>query len=121
MIQVDGDPTPVHRLQLLANPKRFTKDSKAKLPGDPGITREDLAKYKAHASNLLTLQVLVQNRRKDGEKALVFGAQSRVISYGNTMDELMRGKTSVLVESVTDFKIEQWVSTSRDVPCIAVC
>ncbi|TFK94081.1 hypothetical protein K466DRAFT_510485 [Polyporus arcularius HHB13444] len=94
-------------LQLLANPKRFTKDSKAKLPGDPGITREDLAKYKAHASNLLTLQVLVQNRRKDGEKALVFGAQSRVISYGNTMDELMRGKTSVLVESVTDFKIEQ--------------
>ncbi|KAI0714253.1 hypothetical protein C8T65DRAFT_806224 [Cerioporus squamosus] len=94
-------------LQLLANPKRFTKDSQAKLPGDPGITREDLAKYKAHSSNLLTLQVLVQNRRKDGEKALVFGAQSRVVSYGNTMDQLMRGKTSVLVESVTEFKIEQ--------------
>ncbi|PIL35663.1 hypothetical protein GSI_02393 [Ganoderma sinense ZZ0214-1] len=43
--------------------------------------------YKAHASSLLTLQVLVQNRRKDGRPTIIFGAQSELITSAEAIDE----------------------------------
>ncbi|TFK94086.1 hypothetical protein K466DRAFT_658079 [Polyporus arcularius HHB13444] len=69
-------------LQTLANPLRPIKDPleynrrDIRMLEDPNLG----VKYKARTRNLLTLQVLVQNRRKDGKPVVVFGARTRVLT-----------------------------------------
>ena len=95
------------RLQTIANPARANKDAQPRLPGDPGVTAEMLDNCQAHASNLLTLEVLVQNRRKDKKPVLVFGGQSHVVSFGKSTQDVLKGKT--IIDGVTTFQLERYV------------
>ena len=49
-------------------------------------------KYYIHAINLLTFEVLVQNRRRDKEPVLIFGSRSLVISHARTAHQVMAGR-----------------------------
>ncbi|TFK94082.1 hypothetical protein K466DRAFT_22946 [Polyporus arcularius HHB13444] len=102
--------SPHCELQLLANPTRANKDAHPRLPGDPGVTLDDLDNCNAHASNLLTLQVLVQNRRKDKKTGLVIGSQSRVVSFGKSTEDVLKGKTTV--DGVTTFRLDEQLFAS---------
>ncbi len=72
------------------------------------MTLENLDNCNAHASNLLTLQVLVQNRRKDKKTVLVIGSQSRVVSFGKSTEDVLKGKT--IVDGVTTFRLDGYVA-----------
>ena len=62
-------------------------------------------KYRAHANSLLTLQVLVQNRRKDGKPVMIFGAQSQVIVCADGIDCVLKGSPGDDVERFAKFKV----------------
>ena len=53
------------------------------------------SRYKAFTRNLLTLSVLVQNRRKDKTKVLVFGARTQLVTFGHMSDDIIRGRAEV--------------------------
>ena len=50
------------------------------------------SRYKAFTRNLLSLSVLVQNRRKDKTKILVYAARTQLVSYANTREDLRKGR-----------------------------
>ena len=65
-------------------------------------------KYYIHAINLLTFEVLVQNRRRDKEPVLIFGSRSLVISHARTAHQVMAGRVGdndriVLVKDVNSY------------------
>ncbi|KAI0649147.1 hypothetical protein C8Q79DRAFT_494910 [Trametes meyenii] len=47
--------------------------------------------HRAGKRTMLPLRVLVQNRRKDNARVLVFGARAQVVSYPYALDKLMPG------------------------------
>ena len=49
----------------------------------------------AFTRNVLTLSVLVQNRRTDKKKVLVFASRAQLVSYGDTSDAFLKGRTEV--------------------------
>ncbi|PIL35614.1 hypothetical protein GSI_02342 [Ganoderma sinense ZZ0214-1] len=53
--------------------------------------RDLIGKYKAAAHSLLTLSVLVQNRRKEKGPILVFASRTQVVSYPSTFSAIMSG------------------------------
>ena len=74
------------------------------LAGAPYL--EIAAKYNAFTRNLLTLSVMVQNRRKDRMKILVFGARTQLVSLGNTSADIMRGKPEK--DKLSTFKYNEY-------------
>ncbi len=52
-------------------------------------------KSKAFTRNLLTLSILVQNRRKDDMKVLVFGSRIQLVSLASTKDAFVKGRPEV--------------------------
>ncbi|KAI1797211.1 hypothetical protein LXA43DRAFT_983264 [Ganoderma leucocontextum] len=70
-------------------------------------------KYKAHTSNLLTLQLLVQNRRKDGLPAIIFGALSQVITLAKPMEAVYRGSPGDDVERIAKFKVSLTLTSPK--------
>ena len=66
-------------------------------------------KHKAFTRNLLTLSVLVQNRRKDKMKILVFPARTQLVSFGNTSSDVMKGRSEV--DKLSTFKVNECAYT----------
>ena len=52
-------------------------------------------KHKAFTRNILTLSVLVQNRRKDNSKVLVFGARVQLVSFPSTTEAFRVGRSEM--------------------------
>lgn len=48
---------------------------------------------RAYGRTLLTLRILVQNRRKDKSSILVFGARAQLLSKVSSTDAVQRGRT----------------------------
>ena len=88
------DLTPIRRLQFPLTPVLWeggtqeTVRERILLKGDPAEAK----KYGSYTRSLLSLRVLVQNRRKDKAKALIFGAQAQAISHAETVEIVMKGK-----------------------------
>ncbi|KAI0714258.1 hypothetical protein C8T65DRAFT_828789 [Cerioporus squamosus] len=84
-------------LQTLASPLRPIKNPlehmrrERRMLQDPSL----VVKHKAYIPNLLTLQVLVQNRRKDGKPVAMFGARTRVLTSEAPMvtHNVLNGRT----------------------------
>ena len=53
--------------------------------------RDLIGRYKAAAHSLLTLSVLVQNRRKEKNPILVFGSRAQIVCYPSTFSAMMNG------------------------------
>ena len=67
------------------------------------------ARMRVYEANLLTLDVLVQNRRKEKEPILVFGSRMQVVSYGSKTGAMARGAT--LNDNGTTFVHDRCVRT----------
>ena len=67
--------------------------------------QETSLKYKVYTSNLLTLQILVQNRRKDGLPAVIFGALCQVVTCADVMEAVHTGSLGDDVERISKFQI----------------
>lgn len=53
--------------------------------------RDVIRRYRAAAHSLLTLSVLVQNRRKEKGAILVFASRAQVVSYPSTFTAVVNG------------------------------
>lgn len=76
-------------LSALAAPPSATV--KNKIASGPDKGRAVIRTHKAAANSLLGLLVLVQNRRKDKERILVFGSQIQVVSYPSLNSAVLHG------------------------------
>ncbi|KAI0714290.1 hypothetical protein C8T65DRAFT_573559 [Cerioporus squamosus] len=59
------------------------------------LGRQTAARNKAYERTLLTLSVLVQNRRKDNARIVVYGARSQLTSLPHMTDELIASKSDL--------------------------
>ncbi|RPD60038.1 hypothetical protein L226DRAFT_613017 [Lentinus tigrinus ALCF2SS1-7] len=67
------------------------RDRQERIATGPNHGRDMIRRHKAAARSLLSLRVLVQNRRKDKEPILVFGSRMQVVSYGQMTGAMARG------------------------------
>ena len=82
-----------HRLMTPINVMRMK--SPTEVACRHGVAAEKISfarSRKIWARSLLTLSVLVQNRRKDKKRILTFAAQAQIVSYNNTVEDVMRGR-----------------------------
>ena len=70
--------------------------------------RTTIRMYKAAARSLLSIRVLVQNRRKEKETVLVYGSKAQVVAFPSTNDIIQRG-AAPLGENQTKFTRERQV------------
>ncbi|KAI0749331.1 hypothetical protein C8Q80DRAFT_1269228 [Daedaleopsis nitida] len=63
------------------------------------------AKYKVFTRNLLTLSVLVQNRRKDKMKILMFPARTQLVSFENTSSDVLKGRSEM--DKLSTFQVNE--------------
>ncbi len=82
-----------HSLDLLVDPVC----PKSALDGIDRFDKTALDERRARrcglqVQNLLTLVVLVQNHRKDGQKGLVLSAQCQLVSVCGVVDDIMKGR-----------------------------
>ena len=75
--------------------------------------QETSLKYKVYTSNLLTLQILVQNRRKDGLPAVILGALCQVITCAGVMEAVHTGSLGDDVERISKFQISLYALRLR--------
>ncbi len=74
----------------------------ALVPASDAVSIGDQSK--AFMRNLLTLSILVQNRRKDKTKVLVFGSQTQLVTLATTVDVLRRGRSTSNMEGIHMFE-----------------
>ncbi len=53
---------------------------------------EVAGQHRIYTSCLLTLNILVQNRRKDKAPAMVFGALAHILSFAHSFEDCMKGE-----------------------------
>lgn len=74
--------------------------------GDP----TDAKRFGSYTRSLLSLRVLVQNRRKDKQKVLILGAQTQAISYEDVVELVMKGKREG--DRIFDFTSARYVAST---------
>ncbi|KAI0359911.1 hypothetical protein OH77DRAFT_877976 [Trametes cingulata] len=81
-------------LQHLTDELRLTEDpgTMERRHAAIGADLKTVKKHKAFLANLLSVAVLVQNRRKDGRAMTVYGARTQVVCFPDKVQEVMRGR-----------------------------
>ena len=85
--------------------KRYNHlQQKAKIYTDKA--RENIRMHKAALPTLLSIRVLVQNRRKERGPILVYGSQAQVVSLSSTTEVIQRG-AAPLGENICQFSYDR--------------
>lgn len=70
-------------------------------------SRETMRTHKAYAQSLLSLRILVQNRRKDRIPILVFASRAQVLSLASSTVAVQRGISKGERDNVATFTLDK--------------